>query len=124
MADTTTCDILDRRAIDDLVADKGRERVLGGLMSDDPTPEDRARLMAQLAVDGNILQLRNETASFQRWAEAHGFRRLINTLIELDRVLALSERGQAILQAQALTRHIVRTLNDDIQTFKRAVAAD
>ena len=124
MADTATWDILDRRAIDDLVGEKGRERVLGGLMSDDPTPEDRARRMAQLAVDGNIPQLRNETASFQRWAEKHGFKRLQNTLVELDRVLSLSERGQAILQAQALTRHIARTLGDDIQAFKRAVAAD
>lgn len=123
MTDTATWDVLDRRAIDDLVGDGGAERVLGALMSDTPSPEDRARQMAALAVSGDISKLKAENHALQTWAEKHGLKRLGNMLIELDRVLALPARGQAILQAQALTRLIQRTLEDDIKAFKRAVAA-
>ncbi|MGJ3258318.1 MAG: hypothetical protein ACFE0S_01835 [Rhodospirillales bacterium] len=123
MADTATWDILDRRTIDDLRADGAPERILGAMMSDEPTPEDRARRMTELAVAGNVQKLRVETHDFQTWAENHGLRRLVNALVELDRVLALPERGQAILQAQALTRHIQRTLDGDIAAFKRAITS-
>ncbi len=123
MADTATWDILDRRTIDDLRADGVPARILGAMISDDPTPEDRAQRMTELAVAGNVPKLRAETHDFQAWAENHGLRRLVNALVELDRVLTLPQRGQAILQAQALTRHIQRTLGDDIAVFKRAISA-
>jgi len=122
-AKDTTWDVLDRRTVDDLVAKDGADRVLGALMSDDPAPEDRVQLMVELAVAGNIPALRHETQTFQAWAERHGLRRLINALVELDRVLDLSQRGQAVLQAQALTRFIRQNLSHDIAAFKRAVSS-
>lgn len=123
MNEDFTWDLLDRRAVDDLVAKDGAEHVLGALMSEDPDPESRARQMCALAVAGNILSLTREARAFQAWAERHGLRRQVNALVELDRVLALPERGQAILQAQALTRFIEQNLAADIATFKRAVTS-
>jgi len=119
----TTWDVLDRRAIDDLVAKDGAERVLGALMSDTPAPEDRVRRMVDLAVAGNIVELRHETQTLQAWAERHGLRRLINAVVELDRVLDLPQRGQAVLQAQALTRFIRQNLSNDLAAFKRVVSS-
>ncbi len=118
-----TWDMLDRRVIDDLVAADGAERVLGALMTDTPEPETRALRMCELAVAGNIQELNRQTQDFQAWAEHHGLRRLVNTLIELDRVLGLPQRGQAILQAQALTRFIAQNLDEDLDAFKRAVTS-
>jgi hypothetical protein len=119
----TPWDVLDRRAIDDLVAKDGAERVLGALMSDDPDPETRVRTMRELAIAGNIPKLRRETQAFQAWAGQHGLRRLGNALVELDRVLDLPQRGQAVLQAQALTRFIDQHLGEDLAAFKRAVSS-
>jgi len=123
MREDTTWDVLDRRAIDDLVAKDGAERVLGALMSDTPAPEDRVRRMVDLAVAGNIAELRHETQTLQAWAERHGLRRLINAVVELDRVLDLPQRGQAVLQAQALTRFIRQNLSNDLAAFKRVVSS-
>lgn len=122
-AKSNTWDLLDRRTIDDLVAAKGAEVVLGAIMNEDPAPESRMRRMRDLAVAGNIVQLRSETQTFQAWAEQHGLRRLINALVELDRVLELPARGQAILQAQALTRFMAQHLAEDIAAFKHAVSS-
>jgi hypothetical protein len=116
-------DLLDRRAIDDLVAKDGAERVLGALANDDPAPDARLLSMRDLAVAGNIMKLREETRTLQSWAERHGMRRLVNALVELDRVLDLPQRGQAILQAQALTRFMVLHVAEDLAAFKRAVSS-
>jgi len=66
---------------------------------------------------------KKNTATFKSWSNEHGFRRLSNILIELERVLELPARGQAILQAQALTRFIILHLDKDIAAFKRAVSS-
>jgi hypothetical protein len=118
-----TWDLLDRNTVKDLVDREGAARILSTLMSEPPSPDERIHTMCALAVDGNIVRLRQETADFLAWAETNGMRRLNNTLIELNRVLALEARGQAIFQAQALTRFIRLNLDQDIKAFKRAVTS-
>jgi len=118
-----TWDLLDRRAVKDLVARDGAERVLGDLMGDQLSPEIQAQTLTDLAIQGNIPKLKKKTSAFKDWSEQRGLRRLSNILIELDRVLGLPARGQAILQAQALTRFIARHLDTDIAAFKRAVSS-
>ncbi len=117
-----TWELLDRRRVQDLVSKHGAARVLSTMMSDPLPPEQRIAAMRELAVAGNILRLRADTSELMAWAEGHGLRRLNNALIELDRVLALPARGQAILQAQALTRFIALNLEQDIMAFRRAVS--
>ena len=116
-------DLLDRRKVADLVNKEGAARVLSTMMSEPPAPEERIAAMKDMAVAGNILQLRAETTIFLDWANSHGLRRLSNALVELDRVLNLPARGQAILQAQALTRFIALHLDQDIKAFQRAVSS-
>ena len=118
-----TWDLLYRNTVKDLVDREGAARILSTLMSEPPSPDERIHTMCALAVDGNIVRLRQETADFLAWAETNGMRRLNNTLIELNRVLALEARGQAIFQAQALTRFIRLNLDQDIKAFKRAVTS-
>ncbi len=120
-ANDTTWDLLDRRAVKDLVARDGAERVLGSLMGNQLSPEIQAQTLTDLAIQGNIPALKENTSSFKAWSDDHGLRRLSNILVELERVLGLPARGQAILQAQALTRFIARHLDTDIAAFKRAV---
>ncbi|MEX0693770.1 MAG: hypothetical protein WD075_04930 [Rhodospirillales bacterium] len=118
-----TWDLLDHSIVKDLVDREGAARILGTMMSEPPSPEERIHTMCTLAVAGNIVTLRQETADFLAWAEINGMRRLVNTLIELNRVLALDARGQAIFQAQALTRFIAQNIDDDLNAFKRAVTS-
>ena len=118
-----TWDLLVRNTVKDLVDREGAARILSTLMSEPPSPDERIHTMCALAVDGNIVRLRQETADFLAWAETNGMRRLNNTLIELNRVLALEARGQAIFQAQALTRFIRLNLDQDNKAFKRAVTS-
>lgn len=115
-------ELLDRRRVQDLVSKDGAARVLSAMMSEPLPPEQRIAAMCELAVAGNIVALRTETALLLGWAESHGLQRLNNALIELDRVLALPARGQAILQAQALTRFIALNIDQDIKAFRRAVS--
>ena len=116
-------DLLDRRAVNDLVARDGADRVLGALMGSALSPKAQAQTLSDLAVEGNVPAQKKNTATFKSWSNEHGFRRLSNILIELERVLELPARGQAILQAQALTRFIILHLDKDIAAFKRAVSS-
>ncbi len=116
-------DVLDRRAVENLVSGNPPEQILSTLVGTEPSPEDQAQSLIDLAIKGNIKQLKAETDAFKAWAEWHGLRRMSNALIELERVLDLPQRGQAILQAQALTRFIAQHLAGDIKTLKRAVSA-
>lgn len=122
-ANEVTWDLLDRRAVNDLVARDGAERILGALMGSTLSPESQAQTLNDLAIEGNIPALKKKTATFKSWSDEHGLRRLSNILVELERVLELTARGQAILQAQALTRFIILHLDTDIAAFKRAVSS-
>jgi len=116
-------DLLDRRAIKDLVSRDGADNVLGNLAEDSSTPEAQALSLKDLAIAGEIPALKEKTSIFKAWSEEHGLRRLSNILVELERVLELPARGQAILQAQALTRFILLHLQTDITALKRAISA-
>jgi hypothetical protein len=115
--------LLDHCAVNDLVAQDGADRVLGALMGSALSPEAQAQTLSDLAVEGNVPALKKNTVTFKSWSDEHGLRRLSNILIELERVLELPARGQAILQAQALTRFIILHLDTDIAAFKRAVSS-
>lgn len=115
--------LIDRRAVESLVQRDGADAVIGALSSDAPSPKQRAVELAELAVAGKVVQMREKTTAFKEWAETQGLRRLNNTLIELDRVLGLDTRGQAILQAQALTRFMAQNVDEDIDALRQAVAA-
>lgn len=122
-ANDVTWDLLDRRTVKDLVARDGAERILGDLMGEQFSPESQAQTLTDLAIQGNIRALKENTAAFKAWSDEHGLRRLSNILVELERVLGLPARGQGILQAQALTRFISLNLDTDIAAFKRAVSS-
>lgn len=114
--------ILDLRTVHDLATRKGAAAVIGALRSERPDGAERARELSALAVAGKLAQMRARTAEFNTWAERHGLRRLGNMLIELGRVLEMPERGQATLQAQALTRLIGHTIDADIKALTEALA--
>lgn len=122
-ANDITWDLLDRRAVNDLVARDGADQVLGALMESSLSPETQAQTLNDLAIEGNVSALKKNTTTFKSWSDEHGLRRLSNILIELERVLELPARGQAILQAQALTRFIILHLDTDIAAFKRAISS-
>lgn len=115
-------DILDEKRVEDLVVRHGAAGAIGALLSETPSPEDRAAALITLAISGKVRVLKNDAAALRVWAEAYGLRRINNALIELDRVLDMHQRGQAILQSQALTRFIHRHCADDIAVLKRALS--
>jgi len=116
-------DLLDPRTIKDLVSRDGAGKVLSSLEEMATTPEAQALSLKDLAIAGDIMGLKENTSSFKAWSDEHGLRRLSNILVELERVLDLPARGQAILQAQALTRFILIHLETDIAALKRAVSS-
>ena len=118
-----TWDILDQDTVQALVERKGAVALIDALNSSVPTPRDRAEELVELAIKGRIKPLKENTAQFCDWAGEHGARRIENTLIELDRVLASPKRGEALLHAQALTRFIARTINGDVTALKAAIKA-
>lgn len=121
-ADTEmTWEILDQDTVQTLVERKGATALIDDLNSASPSPRDRADHLVSLAISGKISSLKKETSEFCDWAAEHGTRRIENTLIELDRVLALPKRGEALLHAQALTRFIVRNIDADIKVLKTAI---
>ena len=119
---TAKWDILDEKRVDDLVASNGAAGAIGALLSESPSPEDRAAGLITLVVAGKIQALKNDATRLRVWAEANGLRRINNALVELDRVLDMHQRGQAILQSQALTRLVHRHCADDIALLKRALS--
>lgn len=115
--------VIDERIVDDLVTRKGAGEVVSSLIADRPSPADRAHELAALAVLGKLPQMREKSEEFRRWAERFGLRRLSNTLVELNRVIALPSRGKAILQAQALTRFLENAASEDVEALKTLVIA-
>lgn len=116
-----TWETLDQDAIQDLVARKGATALIEMLNSASPSPRDRADQLVDLAINGRINPLKQETAQFCDWAADHGMRRIENALIELDRVLASPKRGEALLNAQALTRFIAHNVDADVRALKVAI---
>lgn len=116
-------DLLDRRTIKDLVSRDGADKVLSSLEEMPITPEAQALSLKDLAIAGDIMGLKEKTSTFKTLSDELGLRRLSNILVELERVLDLPARGQAILQAQALTRFILLHLETDIAALKRAVSS-
>lgn len=113
--------IIDERVVDDLVTRNGASDVVSSLIGDKPTAADRARELADLAVLGKLNVMRDKTEDFRKWSEKYGLKRIGNTLVELNRVIAMPERGKAILQAQALTRFLEHASVDDVDTLKTFV---
>ena len=118
----TEWQVLDTRVVDDLVTRKGAADVVDALVADTPSMSRNTDELAALAVAGKIAPMRVKIDVLMDWAERYGLRRLANALVELRRVVALDQRGQAILQSQALTRFIRQNLDNDIEALKRAVA--
>lgn len=113
--------IIDERTVDDLVTRQGASTVVSALIGDKPTAAERAKDLSALAVLGKLGDMRDKTEEFRKWAERHGLRRLSNSLVELNRVIALPERGKAILHAQSLTRFIETAAVDDVEFLKRLI---
>ncbi len=84
---------------------------------------ERADRLAALAVAGKVADMKAEIVGLRAWASRLGLRRIENTVIELDRVLGLSSRGDAIFQAQALTRFIRLHVADDLRALGKAIKA-
>lgn len=115
--------VIDEKIVDDLVTRKGANEIVAALIADKPSAADRAHELAGLAILGKLALMRDKSDDFHRWAERHGLRRLANTLVELNRVIALPTRGKAILQAQALTRFLEHAAAEDVETLKAMVIA-
>lgn len=115
--------VIDERIVDDLVTRKGASEVVSALIADRPSAADRAHELAGLAILGKLAPMRDKADEFRRWAERYGLRRLANTLVELNRVIALPTRGKAILQAQALTRFLEHAATEDVEALKSMVIA-
>lgn len=116
-----TWEILDQDSVQALLARKGATALIDELDSSTPTPQNRANILVELAINGRINPLKQETTQLCDWAAQYGVRRIENALIELDRVLASSKRGKALLNAQALTRFIARNIDADILALKTAI---
>jgi len=58
-------DLLDRRAVNDLVARDGADRVLGALMGSALSPEAQAQTLSDLAVEGNVPAQKKEYGNVQ-----------------------------------------------------------
>lgn len=114
-------EILDQDSVQALVDHKGATALVDMLNSTSPSPRDRADQLVKLAINGRMSPLEQETAQFCDWAAEYGARRIENALIELDRVLASSKRGEALLNAQALTRFIARNIDADLLALKAAI---
>lgn len=115
-------DVLDTRAVDQLLLREGAAGVMGTLANETPRPTARADALVGLAVAGNIPKLAEQAGAFRAWTEGYGLKRLSNALIELDRVLSLPTRGTAILEAQSLTRFIRTHVTQDIDVLRKRIA--
>lgn len=113
--------IIDERVVDDLVTRQGSSDVVSSLIGGKPTAAERARELANLAVQGKLNAMRDKAEDFRKWSEKFGLRRIGNTLVELNRVIALPERGKAILHAQALTRFLEHAATEDVDMLKSFV---
>ena len=114
--------VLDDRAVDQLLLREGVAGVMGTLINETPTPAARADALVALAVAGNIPKLAEQAGAFRAWTEGYGLKRLSNALIELDRVLSLPTRGTAILEAQSLTRFIRTHVTQDVEVLRKRIS--
>jgi hypothetical protein len=113
--------IIDERIVDDLVTRKGASEVVSSLIGEKPTAAERARELANLAVQGKLNAMRDKAEDFRKWSDKFGLRRIGNTLVELNRVISLPARGKAILHAQALTRFLENAAVEDVDMLKSFV---
>ncbi len=113
-------EILDAAGFEAMLSRKGAAQTLFALETGLDAVEAAAGLR-HLAVRGDVKALLDDTRKLHDWAEAHALRRLANALMELQRCAELEARGQAILQAQSLTRFIAEIVGDDVALLKRAL---
>ncbi len=111
-------DILDGSAVEDMRA-RAADPQATDISAD--AALSRAEQLSKWAVAGNLPAIQSAVDSHRQWAAQNGLRRIENALIELDRVVSGTRRGQAILQAQALTRFIARHIRDDIAALQKAL---
>lgn len=124
--DTTTeisWDVLDQDTVAALVDSKGAGALTQSIDALSPSPSERADALVELAINGRIPKLRDEAAQLSAWAAEFGALRIENALIELDRVLSSDKRGEAIMQAQALTRFIARCIDNDVKALKASISS-
>ena len=111
-------EVLDTRAVDEL---RSRGTVTDTLDISSDAALVRAEQLSKLAVAGSLPALETAVDEHRKWASQCGLRRIENALIELERVIAGPKRGQAVFQAQALTRFIRRHVLDDIAALEKAL---
>lgn len=116
-------EVLDTKKVDDLRL-QSADAVISALDGGDAeSPQVQVKNLRDLAIDGRLPRIRLLVADLRDWAEAYGLRRIANILVELDRVTRIDARGQAILQAQSLTRMLDLHIANDIDTLKDALNA-
>lgn len=116
-------DVLDRGTVKALVGSKGAGALVQNIDALSPSPTERADALVALAVNGRIPKLKIEAMQLAEWAAEYGALRIENALIELDRVLSSDRRGEAIMQAQALTRFIARCIDSDVKALKTSISS-
>lgn len=116
-------EVIDQDAVKALVDSKGADTLTDNIDTLSPSPRERADGLVELAINGRVPLLKNEASSFCEWASQFGAIRIENALIELDRVLASDKRGEAIMQAQALTRFVARCIDNDVKALKAAISS-
>ena len=115
-------DVLDQDTVTALVDNKGADALAQNIDALSPSPSERADALVDLAINGRIPKLKDDAAQLSGWAAEFGLLRVENALIELDRVLSSDKRGEAIMQAQALTRFIARCIDSDVEILKASIS--
>jgi hypothetical protein len=113
--------VLDQDTVTALVDSKGADALAQNIDALSPSPSERADTLVDLAINGRIPKLKIEAGQLAEWAAEFGALRIENALIELDRVLSSEKRGEAIMQAQALTRFIARCIDSDVKALKASI---
>lgn len=114
--------VLDQDTVTALVDSKGADALVQNIDALSPSPSERADALVDLAINGRIPKLKTEAAQLSDWAAEFGVLRIENALIELDRVLSSDKRGEAIMQAQALTRFVARCIDSDVKALKSSIS--
>lgn len=115
--------VLDQDTVTALVDSKGADALAQSIEALSPSPSERADVLVDLAINGSIPKLKVEAKQLAEWASEFGVLRVENALIELERVLSSDKRGEAIMQAQALTRFIARCIDKDVNALKASISS-
>jgi hypothetical protein len=115
--------VLDQDTVMALVDSKGTDALAQSIEALSPSPSERADALVDLAINGRIPKLKIEAKQLAEWASDYGVLRIENALIELERVLSSDKRGEAIMQAQALTRFIARYIDSDVNALKASISS-